>query len=138
MGIFTTRLEGLESRPQGLENAHLLAVSSAGEMAVLVRRSYLSHHVSVGTLAELPILGGTPREIMDGVQQADWAPNGTDLAIVRQEGSRNQLEFPTGKVLYQADGWISDPRVSPQGDKIAFLEHPVAGDSRGWVFSCES
>src|SRR5207249_4307461 len=53
MGIFTTRLEGLESRPQGLENAHLLAVSSAGEMAVLVRRSYLSHHVSVGTLAEL-------------------------------------------------------------------------------------
>ncbi|PYV97609.1 MAG: hypothetical protein DMG89_13845 [Acidobacteria bacterium] len=133
MGIFTTRLEGLESRPQGLENAHLLAVSSAGEMAVLVRRSYLSHHVSVGTLAELPILGGTPREIMDGVQQADWAPNGTDLAIVRQEGSRNQLEFPTGKVLYQADGWISDPRVSPQGDKIAFLEHPVAGDSRGWV-----
>ena len=74
MAIFTTRLEALESRPQGLENAQILAISSSGEMAVLVRRTYLSHHVGLGTLAELPILGGTPREIMDAVQQADWAP----------------------------------------------------------------
>jgi len=83
MAIFTTRLEALESRPQGLENAQILAISSSGEMAVLVRRTYLSHHVGLGTLAELPILGGTPREIMDAVQQADWEPNGTDLAVVR-------------------------------------------------------
>ena len=133
MAIFTTRLEALESRPQGLENAQILAISSSGEMAVLVRRTYLSHHVGLCTLAELPILGGTPREIMDAVQQADWAPNGTDLAVVRQEGSRNRLEFPAGKLLYQPDGWISDPRVSPKGDRVAFLEHPVLGDNRGWV-----
>jgi eukaryotic-like serine/threonine-protein kinase len=133
MSIFTTRLEALESRSQGLENAQVLAVSSTGEMAVLVRRNYLNHHLSLGTLAELPILGGTPREIMDSVQQADWAPNATDLAVVRQQGSTNRLEFPAGKLLYQPDGWISDPRVSPKGDKVAFLEHPVAGDSRGWI-----
>jgi eukaryotic-like serine/threonine-protein kinase len=133
MGIFTTRPEALESRSMGLEDAQILAISSSGEMAILVKRTYLSHHLSRGTLARVPIVGGTPREMLDDVQQADWAPNGTDLAVVREVAGRNRLEFPAGKLLYQPDGWISYPRVSPQGDKVAFLEHPVPGDSRGWV-----
>jgi serine/threonine protein kinase len=133
MSIFTTSPQGLESRSTGLEDAQILAVSSSGQMAILVKRSYLSHHLSLGTLAQVPVLGGTPRELLDDVQQADWAPNGTDLAVIRQVAGQNRLEFPAGKLLYQPSGWASDARVSPKGDKIAFLEHPVVGDSRGWV-----
>jgi serine/threonine protein kinase/Tol biopolymer transport system component len=133
MSIFTTRPEALESRSMGLEDSQILAISSSGEMAILVKRSYLSHHLSLGTLARVPMVGGTPREMLDDVQQADWAPNGTDLAVVRQVAGRNRLEFPAGKLLYQPPGWVSDARVSPKGDKVAFLEHPVLGDSRGWV-----
>jgi Tol biopolymer transport system component len=133
MSIFTTSPQGLESRSTGLEDAQILAISSSGEMAILVKRTYLSHHLSLGTLAQVPVLGGTPRELLDDVQQADWAPNGTDLAVVRQVAGQNQLEFPAGKLLYQPSGWVSDARVSPKGDKVAFLEHPVLGDSRGWV-----
>jgi eukaryotic-like serine/threonine-protein kinase len=133
MGIFTTSPPGLESRSMGLDDAQILAISSSGQMAVLVKRTYLSHHLSLGTLAEVPVLGGTPRELLDNVQQADWAPNGTDLAVIRQVGGQNRLEFPAGKVLYQPSGWVSDARVSPKGDQIAFLEHPVPGDNRGWV-----
>jgi Tol biopolymer transport system component len=133
MSIFTTRPEALASRPMGLEDAEVLAVSSSGEMAILVKRSYLSHHLSRGTLAQVSGVGGTPREMLDDVQQADWAPNGTDLAVIREVAGRNRLEFPAGKLLYQPDGWISYARVSPKGDQVAFLEHPLLGDSRGWV-----
>jgi len=36
-------------------------------------------------------------------------------------------------VLYETGGWISHPRVSPKGDLIAFLNHPVWPDDRGSV-----
>lgn len=133
MNIFTTRAEALDSRSMGLENAQFLAISTSGQMSILVKRRYLSHHFSLGTLAEVSSISGTPREILDDVQEADWAPNGTDLAVVRHVAGRSRLEFPVGKLLYQPGGWISNPRVSPDGDKIAFLEHPVQGDNRGWV-----
>jgi Tol biopolymer transport system component len=133
MSIFTTSPQTIESRSTGLEDAQILAISYSGEMAILVKRRYLSHHLSIGTLAQVPMLGGTPRELLDDVQQADWAPNGTDLAVIRQVAGQNRLELPAGKLLYQPSGWVSDARVSPNGDKVAFLEHPVVGDSRGWV-----
>ena len=44
-----------------------------------------------------------------------------------------RLEYPIGKVLYETSGWISDPRFSPKGDKIAFLDHPFWPDDRGAV-----
>jgi hypothetical protein len=28
-------------------------------------------------------------------------------------------------VLYETGGWVSHPRVSPQGDRVAFLDHPT-------------
>jgi len=46
-------------------------------------------------------------------------------------GGRNRLEFPVGKSLYETGGWIGPPRVSPPGDLIAFIDHPVQGDDRG-------
>jgi hypothetical protein len=44
----------------------------------------------------------------------------------------SRLEFPIGKMRYETSGWLSSPRVSPQGDAIAFIEHPIDGDDRGW------
>src|SRR5205823_217895 len=54
-------------------------------------------------------------------------------AIARLVDGRYRLEYPIGKVLYETDGWISHPRVSPKGDMIAFQEHPVRYDQRGSV-----
>ncbi len=53
--------------------------------------------------------------------------------MVRAVGAMNRLEFPIGKVLYETGGWISHPRISPKGDFIAFLNHPVWPDDRGSV-----
>ena len=131
--IFSSRLGSTEARSLGLKNADVLSVSATGELAVLLNRHYLGQSVSRGTLARMPLDGGTPREILEDVQEADWSPDGTKLAIVRWVNGRNRLEYPMGKVLYETNGYLSWPRVSPKGDLVAFMEHQLKYDDRGWV-----
>ena len=131
--IFTARPEGPESRSMGLSHAQLLSISSTGEMAVLLDSHPLGTWVNVGTLARAPLSGGAPRAVVEQVQWADWSPDGANLAVVRDVNGKNRLEFPVGKVLYETGGWISHPRVSPRGDMVAFLDHPVQGDDSGSV-----
>ena len=80
-----------------------------------------------GTLARAPISGGTPREVADDIVAADWTSDGKRLAVVRARPGFGQLEFPIGNVLYQTTGSILNPRISPKGDLIAFLEQPISG-----------
>ncbi len=131
MEVFIHRPENPESRPFGLPGAEVLAVSRAGEMAVSLNRRVVMPFIRTGRLARIGIAGGAPREIAEDVQWADWGPDGASLAIVRDVGVRNRLEFPMGKVLYETTGWISHPRVSPKGDLIAFIDHPVPGGDGG-------
>jgi Tol biopolymer transport system component len=89
--------------------------------------------MAIGMLARLSPGVGAPREILDRVTFADWSPDGSSLAVVHLVGSRGRLEYPIGRVLYESPGWISHIRMSPGGDKIAFLEHPIFPDDRGSV-----
>jgi len=132
--IFVSRLDTPESRAFGLTEAELLSVSPSGEMAVSLGRRASIPFTRTGTLARLGMTGGgAPKEILEDIQSADWAPDGSRLAIVRDVGGKNRLEFPVGKVLYETAGWIGHPRLSPRGDEIAFLDHPVRGDDGGSV-----
>ena len=131
--VFTTRPESPESRSLGIAGAEVLAVSSSGELAVLLNSQQVRSFSFTGTLARVPAVGGAPREVMDNVQWADWSPDGTSLAVVRDVGGHNRLEYPIGKVLYDTVGWIGNPRVSPKGDSIAFVDHPLQGDTIGSV-----
>jgi serine/threonine protein kinase len=117
----------------GMPNTQVLSISPAGEMAVLLNSKYLFHFVNQGTLARMPLAGGVAREMLESVQEADWSPDGSALAVVRVDGTHNQVEYPIGKKLYETDGYISNLRISPKGDRVAFLDHPVHGDSRGSV-----
>jgi Tol biopolymer transport system component len=132
--LFSTRTDRPESRAFGLTGADVLAVSKSGEVLVSLDRHVSEPFIRTGTLAEAGISGGVaPREILKDVQSADWDPNSKDLAVVRDIQLRSQLEFPLGKVLYQTAGWISHPRVSPDGNLVAFLEHPQRRDDGGTV-----
>jgi eukaryotic-like serine/threonine-protein kinase len=131
--VFSARPDAPESRSLGLNRTQLLAVSSAGEMALLLGSHAAGTWVNIGTLARAPLAGGAPREVLEEVQWADWSPDGNNLAVVRDAAGRNRLEYPVGKVLYETGGWISHPRVSPTGDRVAFLDHPLAGDDGGSV-----
>jgi len=70
---------------------------------------------------------------MENVQEADWSPVGNSMAVVHLEHAQNVLEFPSGKKLYSTEGYISNVRISPKGDRVAFMDHPLNGDSRGSV-----
>ncbi len=131
--LFVVRPEFPDPRPMGVTDVHLLAVSSKGELAVLTGARYLAHNVFQGTLARMPLEGGAPREVLENVREADWSPDGENLAVIRELNGRDRLEFPVGKVLYEAGGYLSDPRFSPGGDRIAFFEHPWKYDDRGQV-----
>ena len=131
--IFSTRFGTPESRPVGVPGAEILAISSTGEMAVLLHSQQSKSQVHIGTLARMPLGGGAPREILENIQWADWSPDGTQLAIVRDVNGHNRLEYPPGKVLYETGGWISHPRISRKGDMVAFIDHPIQGDSIGGV-----
>src|SRR5580704_15743468 len=131
--LFTTRPESPESHELEPAGADVLAVSSLGEMALSLGSHPVAQFLYSGTLARVPLVGGAPREVMDNVEWADWAPDGSTLAIVRQEQGRHRLEFPPGKLLYEADGWIGHIRISPKADMVAFIDHPELGDDGGAV-----
>lgn len=131
VGLFSTRTDSPEARALEPHFAHPLGVSSTGELALLLLRR--RGEVSQGTLARAPLGGGAPREVVETVEWADWSPDGREFAVVRIIGAQRRLEFPIGRVLYEPSGWISHPRVSPRGDVVAYLDHPVFGDNRGSV-----
>src|SRR5712671_846983 len=87
---YSMRLEALESRQLELSNAEVLAISSTGEMAVLLNRRRIHFYMGLGTLARLPIMGGAPREILEDVVEADWSPDGNELAAVHHVGERRR------------------------------------------------
>jgi DNA-binding winged helix-turn-helix (wHTH) protein/Tol biopolymer transport system component len=132
--LFWTKAGSIESRPLGVE-AEILAISPSGEMAVLLNQQF-GIISSQGTLALMSLTGSAPHKLLDNVQDADWSPDGSKLVITHYiNPGRCDLEFPPGKVLYETTGgaWLSHPRVSPRGDQIAFLVHPLGGDDNGFL-----
>ena len=78
----------------------------------------------------MSLSGGVPRQILEGVEWADWGPDGKTLAVVRRVETGDRLEYPVGKTIFRSTGWVGRPRFSPSGDRIALEDHPYfAGDS---------
>ena len=133
--LFSVRPGTPESRSLGEIGANEIAVSSTGEIALVLRNKYLGLFPGAGTLARMPMEGGAaPREILENVVAADWSPDGSVLAVARSSESVQRLEYPIGKVLHETAGWISHPRVSPDGSHVAFIDHPTNGDDRGTIW----
>jgi eukaryotic-like serine/threonine-protein kinase len=130
--LFSARVSTRGERSLGLTDAMIEAISTAEEMALLLRPREFAAGIFEGTLARAPLAGGAPREILEGVVSADWSPDGKELAVVHVVGGeRYRIEYPIGRVLYAPDPpvWLSNLRVSRAGDSVAFQEHPVTGDN---------
>ena len=111
--------------------ADLLGVSPAGELALLLGRRWLQGmEPSSGVLARAGMAGSAPRELVENVTSGDWAPNG-QLAAVRDMIRVRRLEFPLGHPVYETAGWIDNVRVSHDGARVAFADHPLRSDDRG-------
>ena len=133
MDTYILREEYPEPVSSGLHGAIVQAISKEGEMAVLVNPHYFAHKTWLGTLATTPMGGSAPREMLENVSEADWSPDGNQLAIIDHPGLSWRLLYPVGKVLVEGENWISDVRVSPDGKQVAFFKHPPNVDDRGDV-----
>jgi eukaryotic-like serine/threonine-protein kinase len=133
--VFSMRVGDHTARSLELMNAMVVGVSDSGEIAVLknVRRTHGTPWMQAGTLARAPASGGAAREILEDVWDADISRDGKEFAVVRSAGALQQLEYPIGKVLFKSNGYISDVRIAPDGKSVAFMEHPLVGDDRGYV-----
>ena len=128
--LFLTRQDSKESRSLGIAKSRLLGISSTGEMALLFGPQSMWR--AFGTLARAPLAGGVPRELLENVIDADWSPDASQLAVIRsspEAPGKLQVEFPVGTKVYESTrqlGWL---RISPRGDRVAFIERlPNGGD----------
>ena len=120
--VFTTRPESPESRSLGLAKAEILAVSPTGELAVLLNSRQIKSMAFTGTLARVPLVGGAPREVLENVQWADWSPDGTGLAAVREVGGAIAWNTRSGRSF-----------TKPVVGSATQGSLPEATQSRSWI-----
>jgi eukaryotic-like serine/threonine-protein kinase len=134
--LYMSRTDDPGARELGIKDAELLSISKGGELAVRLKTVFFGGYARNGTLARVPLSGGTPREVLDNVQDADWAADGEHMAIVRYVPENNhwRLEYPIGQVLFDTINWISHPKISPDGKWVAFADHEnPGGDDEGSI-----
>jgi DNA-binding winged helix-turn-helix (wHTH) protein len=128
LGLLAVRPPAPDARRIELPPPHawFVGISSHGEAA------YLSSDTAHATLYRVPTAGGAPRAVLERVLVADFMPDGREFAVARLDGGRIRVELPIGHVVGHVDG-PSHLRVSPDGQRVALLEHPVRGDDAGHV-----
>jgi len=130
---YVIRQEYPESVSAGLHGGLLLSISKQNQVAVLLNAHLFAHYQSIGTLAVSPLGGSAPRELLENVADADWTPDGSQMAAIVANNGQWQVQFPVGKVVLETEHWISEIRVSPNGQKAALFRHPISNDDRGDV-----
>ena len=111
--LFSARVGSADARSFGLP-ADVFAVSATGELALKTGPA-----IGPGTLARMPLEGGTPREVLKDVLSAAWSPTG-DLAVIHLVNGRYRLEYPIGTVRAESD-LMAGPSISPTDARIAFV-----------------
>jgi len=134
--LYLARTDTPGARELGIKDAELLSISKNGELAIRLNTVAMGGYARRGTLARVPLSGGTPREVLENVQDADWAADGEKMAVIRYipEDRHWRLEYPMGKTLLDGINWLGSPKISPDGKWIAFADHEnTGGDDEGSV-----
>jgi len=103
----------------------------------------MAHHMAaqpgsrIGAYEILGLLGaggmGEVYRARDTRLQRDVAIKIIPDALANDAVARGRFETEGGTTLHRARGYLSDLRVSPDGNHVAFFEHPVRYDDRGFV-----
>ncbi len=120
--LFMTRTDSAESRPLGLKFARVLSISGDGRMLVLLDPTRGGGYFNWGTLAEVPLTGGVPREILESVIGGEWTPDGREMCVAHQTREGYRIELPPGQVLYASNAFLGFLRLAPTGSHVAFSE----------------
>jgi roadblock/LC7 domain-containing protein len=112
--VFTARLDLAEAQALSLAQNAWTDGLHGGEALI---------HYPDGRLARMPLVGGTPRDVAENVDDADWGPTG-DIAVIRSQPLLkvcHWLEYPISKTLLESERPLREPRVSPRGDRVVFI-----------------
>ncbi len=126
--LFETDGMGPAAKDLGYGEAVLQSVSPTGSLAFWKKQDVSSDMV----LSEVTQPGAEPHVLSRSYWAVDYGPNGA-LCFIKRQDSRTVVEFPPGHEVYGTTGWISNARISPLGDKVAFLNHPSPLDDAGSV-----
>ena len=130
--IYSTVAASPESQALGMANSTLFAVSSTDlGVSLGCEDRYIGN--CQGTLGQVPVAGGTPREIERDVLGADWNEDASEMAVVRQVEGKYQVEFPRGQKIYESDHPLRYLRISPGEDAVAFAELVGVDGDAGWA-----
>jgi WD40 repeat protein len=132
--LYMSRIDDPGARELGIKDAELLSISKGGELAIRLNTESHGGYARSGTLARVPLSGGTPRAVLEHVGDADFSADGNNLAIIHYipENNHWRLEYPIGKVLLDSINWLSHPKISPDGKWVAFADHEnPGGDDEG-------
>ena len=135
--MFHTHLASRETRAFDLTRSNVLSVSSTGEMAVLRNVRFTHAFFMSGTLARVSAMGGAPREMLHDVHEAEWSPDGPRIAVARELEGVLRVEFPPGNVLFETTGWVGQMRFSPDGQRLAFIDHSTRNSDDGRVVTVD-
>jgi hypothetical protein len=110
--VFTTRLD--------LAGADALSLARGAHVESLQGGQVLVHYGDDERVAQLPLIGGTPRDVAANISSLDRGPTG-EMAVIRM-GAANILEYPMGRKVFESDRLrtLVCPRISPRGDRVAF------------------
>ena len=126
--VYLARADVPGSRSLGFPGVELRGMSPKGELALLKTTSMGNFYAPTGTLAVAPYSGGALRDLDEKIAFVDWSAT-DEMAVVRLTDRGFQLEYPVGTVLYRTAGYVSEPRISPDGDQVAFLNHSAENNS---------
>jgi eukaryotic-like serine/threonine-protein kinase len=136
-GLYESSLDRHEYSPLRSSGAQLLAVSQSSTLAILLNPQFSGAFLQNGTLAVQGLYEDKPRIISQNVGWADWAPDGSTLYYT--VSGRNKTSWieaysldtqQTRRIYPTADTppqWYSHIRVSPKGDRLAFVQHQGLG-----------
>ncbi len=145
--VFVTSIDSPDFRPLGFPGADLLGISRSSELAILSQSMVTTGnpYFRIGTLARASLTGGAPRSELNGVRFADFGSDNA-MAVIRDDERRRTVEYPVGQVLAEIpivkyQSWrggstaFAGPRVSPDGDHVAFFDTQISGAYKVKVFA---
>jgi len=114
----------------GPPDSRLLSVSPAGELLLLADTAPIGPFARLGRLFRMPVTGA-PRSLDDSVLDGALGPDGELAVVVREDEEQVVLEFLSTR------GLVLDLRLSPGGDRVAFVETPGRGRDLGPIVVIE-
>jgi Tol biopolymer transport system component len=136
--VFTEQHEGaprVYSAVPGNPDARVLSPPSTLLMDLSVRGELALVMIAATgkrVLARAPISGGAPRPIAEDVDSASWAPDGGDLLVIRNVGSRKRIEYPMGHAVFETDAPQVYAAPAPDGSgRIALVRQVVPSHGIG-------